>query len=283
MKNNFAHTKFSQELKKVFFRLIVPYLVWSMLYIILADKLMSPTRYIATLTLRGLAPLWFLATLAMCEICFFAISKLIKKHSEIKQNIALVLFAVLSVLIGFVMLTLKTELNLSTNTMTMVGYFVFIAFGRLFISLPSYILGYIFARTKLIYKVGKITSLIGGIVLISGVSVLVIFCKIRTNCHLFYTNKYWLFILAALIGAVGVLMISYAVQRFGLVLGYLGQNSLGLMILHYTPFKTINHSYNAVSPIFNNEIFISIAATVVVTAVTVGVIYLVKKKFFIYK
>ena len=282
IKNNFAETKFCLELKKVFFRLILPYLIWSLLYIILADKLMSPTRYIATLTLRGLAPLWFLATLAMCELCFFGFSKLVKKLSNTKKITVMSLIAVLSILIGFIMQMLKTELDLSTETMTKVGYFVFITFGRLFISLPSYIFGYILAKTKLIYKVGKTLSVIIGIVLIAGVSLIVIFSRMRTNCHLFITNQYWLFTLTALLGAIGIMMIAYTIEKLSL-LGYLGQNSLGIMVLHYIPFKTINHSYNAVSPIWNNEIFISLAATVLVTAVTMGVIYLVKKKFFLFK
>lgn len=283
MKKDFADTKFIQELKKVFFRLILPYLVWSLLYIVISGKFDSAARYVATVTLRGIAPLWFLATLAMCELSFFAFSKLIRKHNTICKNIILAIVAIVSVIIGFVMQILKAELNLDADTMTRAGYYVFITFGRLFISLPPYILGYILKKSGFIYKAGKLISLIMGIVLICGVSVLVISLQLRNNCHLFYTNNYWMFTLVALLGAIGVMMLSYSAERIHLILGYLGQNSLGLMILHYIPFKTVKYSYNAVSPIWNNEIFISIAATIVATSATLGVIYLVKKKFFLYK
>ena len=283
MKKSYGEGKLLPELKKVFTKLIVPYLVWSAIYIFLSDKLTSPMHHTATLTLRGLAPLWFLATLAMCEIRFFAIAKAIKKCKPAGQYIILGVIAAASIIIGFTLRILAEKYDFSTETMTMAGYFIFIAIGRLFISLPSYILGFIISKTQLIYKFRKIPAFFVGALFITAVSFIVFLGNLKVNCHLFTTNHYWLFTLTSVLGALGIMLISYSVEKIGFGLSYLGQNSLGLMILHYVPFKTVKYSSVFVSVIWDNEIFISLAATAVATAVTMGAIYLVKKKFFIYK
>mgnify|MGYP003293551648 CR=1 FL=1 len=283
IKNNFAELTFAQEFKKVFLRLLLPYFVWSLIYIILSDKLVSIKYYLATFTLRGLAPLWFLATLAMCEICFFTTLKIIKKRKEKQGLLIFILIGAICLALGFAMQVIKTELDLSTDTMTTAGYYLYVSVGRLFISIPSYILGYLLVKTGFLKRVNKVASFVIGALLLAIVAILVAVFNLKTNCHLFYTSNYLLFIITSFAGAAGILLISRCIENFGMGLSFIGQNSLGLMILHYPPFKTISYTSNAVAHLWSNENFISISATVITTAITLGFIYLVKKKFFLFK
>ena len=283
MKKSFRDISFVSQAKKVFTRLIVPYLVWSLIYLFLSGGIASAERYTAVLTLRGIAPLWFLGTLAMCELVFFLMAKGLEKLGKNRQLIVFAIIAVVSILTGFIMRIIKVNCSLSTDNFTMVGYYLYNTFGRLFISLPSYILGFILIRINFVKSIGKVWSLIGSAVLLTTVVTVVISSKLAVNCHLFYTNKYWIFTLVSLCGAVGVFLLSYSVESFGKPLVYLGQNSLAIMILHYIPFKTVKYAGNAVSPIWDNDIFVGLTATLLTILATIAAIYLVKKKFFLYK
>lgn len=77
-------------------KLLIPYFFWSFVYIILfaiQNKVSLLERVYATITCRGIAPLWFLATLFVTKIFLSEYEKRIENFitSKVKRQILLIL------------------------------------------------------------------------------------------------------------------------------------------------------------------------------------------------
>lgn len=272
---------FLKQLKKIGLSLFVPYLVWSLIYMYIGGALEKSERYKAVLTLRGIAPLWFLGALGLCEILFFAVMYLARKTESKKQIAVIALSGAVSLGLAFLMEYIKSSFGLSSENPGVATYYVFVTVARLFLSFPMVVMGFLFAKADVLKRLGKAWSLIVGVALMGGVVAVVILCDLNVNMHTFEISNLPLFVIVALAGAVGVLMVSYSAEKFASALSYMGQNSLGIMILHYMPFKALAYSVKLAESVWSNEIFVSLFATALTLGVSVFGIYLIRKKFFI--
>lgn len=274
---------FLPSLKKISRNLLLPYIVWSAIYLFTSGKLQSPLRLNAVLTARGIAPLWFLAALALCELAFAALRlasyKLGKKG---KTALYLLLSAVL--LGGAYALWLVQDINsLNTKTIGVIPYFLFVTASRFTLTMPMLLLGYVVSQAELIKKAGRLLSGILGVLLISGTCVVVGFTRLYSNFHLFKSSDLLLLMCTSLMGSFGVLMLSYALGEHSKILSFLGANSLGIMILHYMPFRTMDYSNLLVRTFTNDPILISLLATLASLLISLLLAWFIKNKFFIYK
>lgn len=274
---------FLPQLKKLTRNLLLPYTVWSAVYMFLGGQLESTERLKAVFTARGIAPLWFLAALFLCELAFVLLRMLTYKLSAKGKTAVYIIVCAVCFCFAYVLWLVCRTYSFSTKTLGTTLFYLFITCGRFMMSMPLLILGYIISQAQIIVKTGKLKcGILGGIFLILTV-VAVYVSSLSTNLHLFKTNNLPVLICTAVLGSVGVLMLSYSLGEHSKVLNFLGTNSLAIMILHYIPFKTIYYSNMFVRTFTNNSYIVSILATAITMSVTVLAIWLVKKKFFLYK
>lgn len=271
------------EYKKISLNLLAPYFVWSFVYMYIGGSLESAERYKAVFTLRGIAPLWFLAALALCEFVLFAVLKITRTLSIRKQIFLFAGIAAVCITAGFGLFSLREFYELSAKHNGVATYYLFVTVSRFIISMPLVLLGYITAKANILKRFKKSTSAIAGILLMSVTVFLVIISRLEVNFHLFEPDNYWIFLLCSISGSAGVLMISRSAEKLLGFLGALGQNSLAIMILHYIPFKAIEYSGKIAAFVWNNELFVSFFASALTLGVCFVGIWLVKKKFFLYK
>ncbi len=274
---------FLPQLKKISRNLLLPYIVWSAIYLFISGKLHSPLRITSVLTARGIAPLWFLAALALCELAFALLQVATYKLSK-KGKTALYLLLSAVLLGGAYVLWLVQDINsLNTRTIGVTPYFLFITASRLTLTMPMLLLGYVVSQAELIKKAGKLLSGIMGVLLLSGTCVVVGFTRLYANFHLFKSSDLPLLLCTSLMGSIGVLMLSYALGDRQRILSFMGANSLAIMILHYMPFRTMDYSNLLVRTFTKDPILISLLATLATLLISLLLVWFVKNKFFIYK
>ncbi len=271
----------SKQLKKVGLTLFLPYFVWSFVYMYIGSALENLERYKAVFTLRGIAPLWFLAALGLCEVVFFAFIYITRKMGEGKRLVLLGILGVLSLTAGFLMEYIKLTLGLSSENPGVATYYMFVTLARFFLSFPVLVFGFFFSKADVPKRLGKAGCLIFGLVLMGGVVAVTLLCDLKVNLHTFDISSLMVFVPVAFAGSAGVLMLSYSVEKIASFLSLLGQYSLGIMILHYLPFKALKYSVELADFVWSNEIFTSFFATVLVLGISLLGVFLVKKRFFI--
>lgn len=271
---------FLQNLKKVGLTLFLPYIVWSYVYLVIAGRLYDVERLHAVYTTRGIAPIWFLATLGLCEILFFALKRLTYKLQSKTSNTIFAVAGLICLLCGFIMHTAEKANNLNSDTIGIPLYYLYIAFGRFFICMPMLIGGYFFSKGRVLYKMTKIPCLITGALLLTAVYFTVSLTGLETNIHLFYTNNFWVLMATGLAGAVGVMMVSYSLPVFTGIISLIGSNSIYFMLLHYKPFRIMYLSEQAFRFI-PNDYWYWICTSLLVLVFTAVNTWLVKKMFFL--
>ena len=282
-KNTNEKTEYLKNLKAIGASLIIPYFVWSIVYLFIGGNILSSERLIATFTTRGIAPIWFLATLAVCRIFFLTIKTLTYKLKSKTSDIILLISALICLAFGFIMNSAKITYNLSSDTLGTTLYYLYVAAGRFFISAPVLVGGYFFCKGKVLQKLRKIPCLLLGLLLIVGVYFAVDFFNLSTNIHLFKTNNLPALMLTSFAGAVGVMMISYSLPSFKKgILGLIGANSIYFMLLHYMPFKTISIASDIFDFVENPWLF-WICTSLGVLIITAAGTWVMKKGFFLTK
>lgn len=271
------------QLKKLTRNLLLPYIVWSGIYMFLGEQLTSSERLKAVFTGRGIAPLWFLAALFLCEFAFVLLKRLTYKLSSKGKTAIYISVCILCFCLAYAMWHISRTHSFSAKSMGTTLFYLFIACGRFFLSMPLLILGYIISQAQLIQKAGKLRcGILGGVFLVLTFAV-VFLSRLSTNLHLFRSDNMPVLICTAILGSMGVLMLAYSLGEHSRILNFLGSNSLAIMILHYTPFKSMYYSNMLVRTFTDNPYIISILATAITMAVTLLAVWLVKKKFFLYK
>ena len=272
-----------KQVKKIGLSLFVPYFVWSIVYMYIGGALENSERYKAVFTLRGIAPLWFLAALGLCELVFFALMYSIRKMSDGRKLALFAVLGVLSLALAFLMEYIKTALGLSRENPGVATYYLFVTIARFFLSFPVLVFGFLFAKADVLKRLGKVWCLILGLVLMGAVVSVTVLSDLRVNMHTFEISSLPLFVPVAFAGAAGTLMLSYSAEKFASPLSLPGQYSLGIMILHYMPFKALKYSLKLADFVWGNEVFLSLFATVLTLGISFLGVYLIKKKFFIFK
>lgn len=173
------------KIKKIISSLLVPYSTWSMIYFIISDT--NRTQSIVTwlpyiITLRGMAPLWFLAALFLSELSLFIIIVFVKKNWH--TIISLILLVALSIIFS------NAKNKIQYNNVW--GEFIYITIGRNFVSMFFVLLGWILA--KYLIEIKKVKLLF----VMFLCSILVLSTSIyeagEVNFHLFSLGNSFLFL-----------------------------------------------------------------------------------------
>ena len=267
------------KIKKITTNLILPYIIWSTIYAFLAETILQKKTILSILTTRGIAPLWFLGSLAICEIIFYTIKKIHIFTKNKKETFNFISICVLSLLISFL---LNTNIVIEyINTKHYFFQFMYITIGRFFFSFAFLIIGYLFGKLNIITKMRKYTLIIISILLMITTFYLTYKNNLTINLHLFEISKYTIFIITSLLGSISILFFSKFINNK--TLNYIGQNSLGLMILHYIPFPTMSYSIKLSSLFTSNEIIICIVSTIICIIISITANYIIKENLLLKK
>lgn len=263
-------------IKKRIIRLGVPYFFWSLIYMILAVNITSLERWIAVFTGRGIAPLWFLAALLLCELAFVCVNAYFStsKYSNIIYlGLILLLFSG-----SFALQQLQISANLNSESLGITLYYFFVTFSRFFYSFAIYLCGYLLAKSKIMDKINSTLNCIGlGATLLAIAFIITVKNSLVINLHLYIISSVPLFIITSLCGSVGVMMIAKSISKYETGLNMLGRDTLGIMVLHYPPFPWMKMIVAIISLLTASELLISAFTILVIIAICIIEIKIIKK------
>lgn len=269
------------SLKKTLKRLFLPYFIWSFIYLFIGGNLLSTERLYAVFTTRGIAPIWFLATLGFCEITFTILRSLTQRAKELTHCIILGIFALSFVAVGYLLYVIKGSCSLSEKSIGTPLYYLFVSTGRFFMCMPMLLLGYLFCKADILRKLKKLPSFLLGTILLVAVFFITSCTHLVTNIHLFTTNHYFVLLITSVLGSLSVLLLAYAIpKKFSFPLELCGKNSLYLMLLHYVPFKTISISAKIFKGVSDPCLFLILTGLSVTLLSALGT-FLIKHGFFL--
>lgn len=272
-------TTLKEKIKKISLKLLLPYFIWSFIYMFLSNTLFKTKNLITTFTFRGLAPLWFLAALAFCEVIFFIIKNFTKKENESKT---LIIICLISFLLSYI-LNQKIIYEFFNNSHYLVNS-IYIFIGRFLYSFPILTTGYLLNEYHAFEKIKKKNfSIILGIILLSIAIYITYKTNLKVNLHLFKISSIITFMISSLLGSFSIILLSKNIKDKYHLLKKIGKNSLAIMILHYPPFLTINYSTKLASLISTNQYLIMFFSTIIVLIIIHIAIWICEKKLFITK
>lgn len=266
-------------------KLFVPYVIWSIIYIFFSksvgEAFITKVKYVYTF--HGIAPVWFLGTLFFCELCFLLLYKLIKKH-----KFSLLCIILINIACTFGIAFIRYKLNLKIFEKSETIDFLSISAGRLFACNSMLFMGYWFAKLKILEKLKRVPSLIIGILCITALFFICYKTKNEIVLQFFNLGKYsfakssTLYFICSVLGSLGITLISYAIKSFR-PLEYIGERSLGIMLLHYLPLPTMMYSVEFVSMFSTNIYLCLIISGIISIAICLFGIHLCRHKMYIFK
>ena len=255
-------------------KLFVPYFIWSFIYLCLAyigGPVDWEERLQAVFTFRGIAPLWFLPALGLCEGALY-LALAVRRH--ISRRIQPVLLPVLCILMYAVAYGMYQYYNSpGFPAADMVPVYLYITAGRFFVSFAVVISGYLVCRLmslELFEKRGNLFYFVSGVVMLVLCFAAAEYTGLSVNMHLFVADKPGWFFFTAMAGSAGLVFLCRGGVRFLSVFSVLGVSSLGIMILHYQPFPFMHLAVNLMKKITGIPAVQIVAATVIVLAVSLA-------------
>jgi fucose 4-O-acetylase-like acetyltransferase len=248
-----------RKIMKRAFLLLAGYFLWSLIFISISN-LSQPNvdyqeEFIAMVTLRGRAPIWFLAALSLAELGYLIMRYLVSffKSKNIKQCIYIII-------IIFTMVITKKLLLVEVGGLPIIYQYLWITITRFFPSLAFVIIGSILYR---IFKInmpqlisyGKRSGfflILVGFFLFFLVTIFTIYFNNGINMHLATFGNVFLFYINALLGSLAVLLYSKGICKIikPKIIPELGKNSLGIMIFHFPPYFRIFYYLKSLCNIF---------------------------------
>ena len=213
-------------------KLLIPYFFWSFVYIILfaiQNKVSLLERVYATITCRGIAPLWFLATLFVTKIFLSEYEKRIENFitSKVKRQILLILICLV------LALALKV---LVKNIQSPIICYPIISVARVFLATIFESMGYLIGLNwKSICQYKKAFFMISGLCFFIVQSI----TQNTVNMHTYTFDSLVIFIITGLTGTLFLLETCLMLPRNIKVLSEIGKSSMDIMILHYPPMPIL--------------------------------------------
>nr|WP_297763578.1 acyltransferase family protein [uncultured Butyrivibrio sp.] len=245
-----AASHFKSDLKKLF----VPYIIWSFIYLLAIilvrgvipgkmDKLpgILSERFLAFVTGRGIAPIWFLLALFLGRTVYDLIRRAISFDK--RKNRVLVLLALGAISLVSIAIFKKLSAMLPGTENTVYRYLL-ITFFRIpltvFFLIEGECIGRNWAWFKKLKNAGRLfMAIMCGVIL----AVSEILFHAKFNFHTLDIPSTPLFLLTGTVGTLMVLMISLIVAEFewAKVIEPIGRRSFDIMLLHYPPmpFMTV--------------------------------------------
>lgn len=232
--------------------LVVPYLIWSGVYIgIWAVRYHGKTSVIrdglcSTLTCRGVAPLWFLICLFTGEIVFLIIYILLSKALKGKPRTCAGIIAAVSMAASTVCSRLSEDISSESMTVSYLATAFFRLFPTLFFLSAGFI-GADFLRDryeKLREK--KVLLCICAAVSLGALCGVNCIFPYYANMHTFSFTSITVFFITGILGSLAVFFICMLIPEGIRMLSSVGKRSKHIMIFHYPPIPI----YKAVSIVF---------------------------------
>lgn len=247
-------------------RLMIPYFFWSFVYIILfaiQNKVSLLERIYATITCRGIAPLWFLATLFATKIFLSEYEKRTENiiTSKVKKQIILILICwVLAV-------ALKV---LVENIQNPIIYYPIISVARVFVAAIFVSMGYLIGLNwKNICQYKKVFFMISGLCffIVQGIT------QNDVNMHTYTFGSLLVFIITGLTGTLFLLELCLMLSRNIKILSEIGKASMDIMILHYPPMPILKICI-IIGTLLKNDV-----AIILITIMTLFITFEIHKLF----
>lgn len=258
--------------KKRIKQLMLPYFAFSAVYLIwellVNRESLVGMAYMTyqTVTFRGMAPLWFLASLFFAELFYLCLMKWSKKAAVVTM-LALCLAHVI----------LGRYIDLSGISGVVSNPMLFLV--RTSLCVPFLACGYGVCgilQKKQLEKHCRMRWILCTCAMLTICVSLVVVVNLDVNVHLYDFSNVGAFVVAAVTGSVGVLALSISVKE-NRILEQLGKNSLMLMALHY-PITQILKNYIRTSSRAVSTM-VSFIATVLLIAVLYILLVLFRKIF----
>lgn len=275
------------ELKNTIYRLCIKflpcYLLWSVLYIFFAKVSNQPIdvmeRIRAVITTKGIAPLWFIIVLFMCEIFFVAIHKYLKRKRYFYECFFMLL-VLLTIISGNTYETILKIVNDKTVLGISISIIILVLF-RLIACLTMLYAGYLLGKIAGKIKISKRTAFICALLFGSLMCFITFKTQNYVNLHLYQIGNPFVFVLTSLSGSVAVILFSYSIQSCASLLAFIGRYSLGIMVLHYIPLRVMEYS-GKLAFLITSNIYAAVSLTLIITiGVCLGIIYMLNKKFYL--
>ena len=214
--------------KKLFVRLMVPYYVWSAVYILLEYFQKGYTKgvqkmILATLTTQGCAPLWFLPTLFLGELLFVLLTQRLKADVRVIIPVAVAV----SIAASYIYNTWFTGLPALPGGILISLLRVFPAL--FFISFGCFVARFLDQKNKLM-------NFCAGFAMFAVLLASVFFYSPKVNMHLYVFRNIFHFLCTGIIGSMAVILLCMCIKENIGVLSRIGGSSLDIMALHFKPF-----------------------------------------------
>lgn len=252
-----AHT-----IKKIVKSYLIPYFIWTIIYMLgfwiaslLHETRISDNIIAHSLSICGLAPLWFLLSLFISEFLLLAIKPLLK--NSITKCIVLLFFVGASVLLTY-LYSYMDSVNIWFKNYTMGAF-------RIFPTTFFVIVGYVFKEK--IKQALQIKNLYKILLLCILCTIQVILCLVwneAIDVQVFLLSNPLLYFVKSINGTMMILVLSSLIHSKMLI--YIGNNTKELMILHYPPFY-----YTLVLSYFLDKLFEpNIIGAIIITILTIA-------------
>ena len=252
--------------KKLVKQLLVPYFVFSAVYLVW-EFLVIRESFVGiiymtyqTVTFRGMAPLWFLASLFFAEFFFLALMK----WNKVATTVIMVLLGLLHVVLG-------RYIDLSNLGGFISNPLLFLV--RTSLCAPILACGYGFCHVlqkRTLVENKRFGCFVVSCVMLAVCVYITAVTEIDVNVHLYAFSSIGLFAVTAIAGSIGILTLSIAIKKCRIIES-MGQSSLMLMVLHY-PITQILKNYIR----FDNKVR-SVAVSFATAVVLMAVLYLLLK------
>lgn len=239
---------------KLFLRLMVPYYIYSVVYILIGIYRYGYTdEYLtdmitAVWTTMGSAPLWFLSTLFFARLLFHFLKYKLKLDTR-----AILLGALYASLLTVKIFSdLKTEDLMEEKTVR----FLTIPFIRVIPAVFFIAFGFLFFR--FIDPKNKSRNLVYGLILWV---TLMACCNLYTpdvNMHTLKFESLPLFLLTGVTGSAALLLVCSALPEGIRPLRELGKDSMDIMVIHYDPMPFFFIAYDLVFEMTGGRNFVII-------------------------
>ncbi len=299
-------TALLSEIGKLSRRLLPCYLLWTLIYFLvrmMTDPADPLTWLTITLTFRGVAPLWFLADLYLAELVFLPLLCAARGRWQIHGLAALVTGALtipicqmmwnanqaakeLAQAVQEIAPTVEPVEEVYNPAEHIVPYLE-ISLGRVVPTLFFLLCGYLAAKVLYQRRIPSIVYLLLGCAGIAAAVFAQINLGNTLNLHLCLIKNPGLFLFTGLTGSLGSVLLCKGLCRLlpMLLLRALGRNSLGIMVLHYTPIPTLELASSLSLLMVPHIQLMPVAYLLLVTALAVGmcclVTYLIKQRLFL--
>lgn len=239
------------ELKQNFRRCMIPYICWSIVYtlILCVFKIIHGEdakiciriilkRTYTMLSMRGNAPLWFLAALFLGMTIFSCLCRFLK-NKKIQESF--MVWIILLVLLGALSYgTWFIFENMNISDKNDILKFPVTALCRLPFTVFFIAVGYFIRLIHTTLKNSRMLYFLIGLGLLMPLIIIQKSSNQAVNLHILEIENPVLFLITGLLGSCSVTTFSKCIPEGNRFLLHTGQKSMEIMALHYPPFPIIS-------------------------------------------